>query len=193
MIAMMTTAINIPSGFAQTASTIVNSAVIHACVNHDGNLRIVSATTSCRKNEQPLSWNTMGATGPQGPPGPQGQPGIQGAPGPQGVPGPQGPPGVAGATTPDARFGQNTNEAASGTGQACTLGEILLSAGAVTNGLPANGQLLPISQNPALFSLLGTNFGGDGQVQFKLPDLRSVAPNGLTYSICTQGAFPSRL
>ena len=35
-----------------------------------------------------------------------------------------------------------------------------------------DGQLLPISQNTALFSLLGTSFGGDGQVTFALPDLR---------------------
>jgi microcystin-dependent protein len=34
-----------------------------------------------------------------------------------------------------------------------------------------NGQLLPISQNTALFSLLGTNFGGDGKVTFGLPNL----------------------
>ena len=34
------------------------------------------------------------------------------------------------------------------------------------------GQLLPISQNSALFSLLGTYFGGDGQQNFALPDLR---------------------
>src|SRR4028119_290031 len=34
-----------------------------------------------------------------------------------------------------------------------------------------NGQLLPISQNTALFSLLGTNFGGDGKSTFALPDL----------------------
>ena len=35
-----------------------------------------------------------------------------------------------------------------------------------------NGQLLPINQNQALFSLLGTTFGGDGRVNFALPDLR---------------------
>ena len=35
-----------------------------------------------------------------------------------------------------------------------------------------NGQLLPISQNPALFSILGTMYGGDGRVSFALPDLR---------------------
>ena len=35
-----------------------------------------------------------------------------------------------------------------------------------------DGQLLPISQNTALFSLLGTAFGGDGRTDFQLPDLR---------------------
>ena len=39
-----------------------------------------------------------------------------------------------------------------------------------------NGQLLPINQNQALFSLLGTTFGGDGRVNFALPDLRSRTP-----------------
>lgn len=39
-----------------------------------------------------------------------------------------------------------------------------------------DGQLLPINQNQALFSLLGTNFGGDGRVNFGLPDLRGRTP-----------------
>ena len=39
-----------------------------------------------------------------------------------------------------------------------------------------NGQLLPINQNQGLFSLLGTTFGGDGRVNFALPDLRSRVP-----------------
>jgi microcystin-dependent protein len=39
-----------------------------------------------------------------------------------------------------------------------------------------NGQLLPINQNQALFSLLGTTFGGDGRVNFALPDLRGRTP-----------------
>ena len=38
-----------------------------------------------------------------------------------------------------------------------------------------NGQLLPISQNQALFALLGTTYGGDGRVTFALPDLRGRA------------------
>lgn len=48
----------------------------------------------------------------------------------------------------------------------------------------ANGQFLPINQNQALFSLLGTTYGGNGQTTFALPDLRSRVPisfgNGFT-------------
>lgn len=39
-----------------------------------------------------------------------------------------------------------------------------------------NGQLLPIAQNQGLFSLLGTTFGGDGRVNFALPDYRGRTP-----------------
>jgi len=39
-----------------------------------------------------------------------------------------------------------------------------------------NGQLLPINQNQALFSLMGTTYGGDGMVNFALPDLRGRVP-----------------
>jgi microcystin-dependent protein len=40
------------------------------------------------------------------------------------------------------------------------------------------GQILSIAQNTALFSLLGTTFGGNGQTTFALPDLRGRVPNG---------------
>src|SRR5918997_6576593 len=39
-----------------------------------------------------------------------------------------------------------------------------------------NGQFLPINQNQALFALLGTTFGGNGQTTFALPDLRGCVP-----------------
>src|SRR5438270_9103075 len=42
-----------------------------------------------------------------------------------------------------------------------------------------NGQLLPINQNQALFSLLGTTFGGDGRVNFGLPNLQGNVPIGV--------------
>lgn len=55
------------------------------------------------------------------------------------------------------------------------------------------GQLLPIDQNTALYSLLGTTFGGDGQQTFALPDLRGKAPgDSLAYYIALQGIYPPR-
>lgn len=58
------------------------------------------------------------------------------------------------------------------------LGEILMFGGnfAPRGYAYCNGQLLPIAQNTALFSLLGTTYGGDGRTTFALPDLRSRAP-----------------
>jgi len=56
----------------------------------------------------------------------------------------------------------------------------------------AHGQLLAISQFTALFSLLGTNFGGDGRTNFALPDMRGLEPAGVNYCICTGGVFPTR-
>lgn len=47
---------------------------------------------------------------------------------------------------------------------------------APTGWAMCNGQLLPISQNTALFSLLGTTYGGDGQSTFALPDLQGSVP-----------------
>lgn len=54
------------------------------------------------------------------------------------------------------------------------LGELLLFAGnfAPTGYALCAGQLLPISQNTALFSILGTTYGGNGTTNFALPDLR---------------------
>ena len=58
------------------------------------------------------------------------------------------------------------------------IGSIILFGGnfAPRNWAFCNGQLLAISQNTALFSLLGTTYGGNGQTTFALPDLRGRAP-----------------
>jgi microcystin-dependent protein len=58
------------------------------------------------------------------------------------------------------------------------LGEVKIVAFnfAPKNWALCNGQLLPISQNQALFSILGTQYGGDGRVNFGLPDLRGRVP-----------------
>jgi microcystin-dependent protein len=61
------------------------------------------------------------------------------------------------------------------------LGEIMWTAGfyCPRGYLPADSQLLPISNYEALFSLLGTTYGGDGRTIFGLPDLRGRVPISL--------------
>ena len=67
---------------------------------------------------------------------------------------------------------------AAGSGSEPYLGSISMFAGnfAPRGWALADGQLLPISQNQSLFSLLGTTYGGDGRTTFGLPDLRGRTP-----------------
>jgi microcystin-dependent protein len=61
--------------------------------------------------------------------------------------------------------------------------------------VPAEGQLLPINQNQALFALIGTTYGGDGQTTFALPHPPTVhSKNGkpILSCIALQGVFPSK-
>ena len=134
-----------------------------------------------------------GPAGPQGVPGPLGPQGPEGARGPAGPTGPQGPEGPQGPAGDLAVFGTDTSRAVAGRGGECTLGDVILTAGFVSSGqVLAEGQLLPISSNTALFSLYGTMYGGDGRTTFGVPDLRDAAPNGLTYAVCAFGIYPSR-
>ena len=58
-----------------------------------------------------------------------------------------------------------------------------------------NGQLLSIAQNTALFSLLGTTYGGNGTTTFALPNLKVAAERlggTLHYAIATEGIYPQR-
>lgn len=147
-----------------------------------------------------------GPQGPQGPAGPQGATGATGAPGPQGPQGPAGPgvnPGTnAGdlltwdgnnwiARSPVQLFNDNMQPFT--TVNFCIallgffpernstdpiLGEIAMFGFnfAPRNWATCDGQLLSISQNIALFALLGTTYGGDGRTTFGLPDLRGRVP-----------------
>ena len=56
-----------------------------------------------------------------------------------------------------------------------------------------NGQLMPINQNQALFSLLGTTYGGDGRVNFALPDLRGrlAIHEGTGFTLGQKGGEPA--
>ena len=155
--------------------------------------------------------------GPMGLQGPMGMPGMAGMPGmvgPAGVAGPSGPTGPAGVAGPQGVAGTipanltsvsgglstnggvayagavKMNEAACGS---LSLGDVILSVNGYGAGaMPADGRLLSIASNVAVFSLLGTNFGGDGITNFALPDLRAFAPQGLQYSICVVGIYPSQ-
>ncbi len=104
------------------------------------------------------------------PAGPAGADGADGATGPAGATGPQGPAGADGATGATGPQGL--------TGPAATsdpfLGEIRMFAGnfAPLGWALCDGQILSVSQNTALFSILGTTYGGDGETTFGLPDLR---------------------
>lgn len=56
----------------------------------------------------------------------------------------------------------------------------------------ADGKLLPIADNSAVFSLVGINYGGDGRTTFGLPDLREQAPREMRYCFVLEGLYPSR-
>ena len=77
------------------------------------------------------------------------------------------------------------------------IGTILFFAGNYVpqNWMACNGQLLPIMQNTALFSILGTQYGGDGKTTFGLPKLNAyTGPNPQHHQvqaiICVLGVFP---
>jgi len=95
----------------------------------------------------------------------------------------------------DSGFGTNTQNAFLGGGESnCEdrfIGEVILTTGQRQIGIVAKGQLLSIERFSAAFTVIGTDFGGDGIGTFALPDLRNAAPDGLTYSICITGRFPS--
>ena len=65
--------------------------------------------------------------------------------------------------------------------------------------IECNGATLNVAQNSALFSLIGTQFGGDGKTTFKVPDLRNALPypgaqgqKAYVYCIATAGIYPTR-
>jgi hypothetical protein len=132
---------------------------------------------------------TVGAIGPQGPKG------AAGATGPRGIAGATGPQGIPGPSGSDPAFGNGTNTASGqATGATCTIGQVLLTASPIAQGYVANGQYLSRTQEPILFDLLGITYGDDPNglgFLFRLPDLTAAAPNGMTYSICARGVFPS--
>jgi microcystin-dependent protein len=59
--------------------------------------------------------------------------------------------------------------------------------------LLCNGQILQINQNTALFSLIGTTYGGNGTTTFAVPNMLGLEPApGTGYYICVSGIYPTR-
>ncbi|MDT7572090.1 MAG: hypothetical protein QOE05_2264 [Actinomycetota bacterium] len=201
-------------GFAFASfSGVTASGQILSCMNKTSyTLRVVDHP-ACKTTESLLSWNqkgdagpagttgATGATGPAGPAGVAGPAGPVGSAGPAGATGPIGPQGPAGsnASVPAfvGQFGTSNIPAGDGgAGAACdnrTIGEVWLFGGnfAPAGTHVADGAVLPISSNTALFSLFGTMYGGNGSTTFALPDLRAFAPNHVGYVVCLSGIFPS--
>lgn len=103
------------------------------------------------------------------------------------------------APSVDTYFGPSSITGNMGDGRyhECVLGDVWLTANTFGSATIADGRILSIAQNPALYSLLGSRYGGNGTTTFALPDLTHVSPrsaNGesLHYVICTIGIFPSR-
>lgn len=81
----------------------------------------------------------------------------------------------------------------------CTIGEIRLFAGtfAPAGWAFCDGSLQPIQTNTYLFSVIGMQFGGDGEATFALPKLDPLPTTGpdatpIHYVICTEGMYPRR-
>ncbi|PTL84659.1 phage tail protein [Vitiosangium sp. GDMCC 1.1324] len=78
------------------------------------------------------------------------------------------------------------------------IGEIRMFAGGFEprGWALCDGRLMSISRHSALFSVLGTTYGGDGMTTFALPDLRERVPHpsgpGPSFIIALQGDFPTR-
>ncbi len=74
------------------------------------------------------------------------------------------------------------------------IGEVMMFGGTFCprGYVKANGDLYPIAENSALFSLYGTIHGGDGRTTFGVPDLMKFAPEGILYCVNVVGIYPSR-
>ena len=119
----------------------------YACLSHKGGLSKVGTTApTCPSTATVISWSQ---TGPQG---------IQGV---QGPPGPLNP-----------AFGTNTSVATlSGIGEPCTIGQVILNAGSVYDGIPADGGLLP-SPGTRPCSRSSASTTAATALNFAVPDLR---------------------
>jgi hypothetical protein len=177
-----------PTGATGAASTVAGP------TGATGSTGATGATGAASTVAGPTgSTGSTGATGATG-----AASSVAGPTGPTGpvstVAGPTGPTGPSGTTGIFGSYAISGTAQGNATGATCTVGQVILVAGVryANNFLPADGRTIPISGNTALFSLVGTLYGGDGTTNFGLPDLRSAAPNNTMYVICLSGTFPGQ-
>ena len=65
------------------------------------------------------------------------------------------------------------------------------------NFIKCDGSLLPVDKNEALFSIIGTKFGGNGVTEFRIPNLKPLVDSEVSvdvvhYYICIEGQYPPR-
>ena len=72
------------------------------------------------------------------------------------------------------------------------IGTVKLFAGSfeVRGFMFCDGRKLTIRGYEALFSIIGTTYGGDGITTFEIPDLKTQAPDGMHYMICVECIYP---
>src|SRR5437899_4214782 len=109
------------AGTAYAVSQAAATQTVNACVNDDGQLRLAPSSGACKKNEQLLSWNTVGPVGPAGPAGAAG------------AAGPAGPQGVAG------RDGRDATSAASPDAVTATVTATGQKSGKIADGIDVTG------------------------------------------------------
>lgn len=155
------------------ASASGPTSTYYGCLAKGKLTSVGTVAPTCKPSATQISWNSQGPTGPRGATGPQG---------------PVGPSGTTGL------FGTNNNQSFEGNsaGAECTIGDVILTASieVADEWMAAKGQTLPIQGNTGLFTVIGTNYGGNGTSNFDLPNLTVAAPDGLTYVICVAGTFP---
>jgi hypothetical protein len=100
--------------YAAASSIVGSDGQVHGCYQNDGDLRVISPSSSCRRSEHALSWSQQGPKGDTGATGATGAAGSNGANGAKGDTGPQGDPGTKGDTGPQGVAGAKGDTGAQG-------------------------------------------------------------------------------
>ena len=143
-----------------------SSDVIRACLNREGELRLIGPSDTCRPGQSLLMWNSVG---PRGPAGPAGAPGPTG---PMGAVGPMGPEGAAG------RDGRDGRDGTGGTPAPTVTLQMIISA--INGGAPTPIRSFQLgATNP---TTIGSASGGAGSGKVTFSDL-SVSKMVDAYSV----------